>query len=206
MRGGTARAARARATRARIRRAALELFAERGYAATPMQAIADAAGVAVQTLYFSFGTKRALLSEMLDVGVAGDEDPVPTLDRPWVAEALAEPDPARQLELQVHAARLIYQRVAPILDVVRGAATADPEIAQLWETNNEQRARVQQRLIGALAGKAPLPGGLDLAGAVDIALAVQTPELYQFLTARRGWSPERWERWVADTLIGQLTR
>jgi AcrR family transcriptional regulator len=199
-----ARADKARANRRRMRDAALSLFVGQGYVATPMQAIADEAGVAVQTLYFTFGTKAALLSEILDVAVAGDDEPVPTLERPAALAALAEPDPRRQLRAQVRLAREIYERVAPVLQVVAGAASADPDIAELWEINNAQRATAQERLITALAAKTPLREGLDVATAIDITLALQTPEMYQYLTGRRGWSPHRWERWTADILISEL--
>ncbi|GAB2830538.1 TetR/AcrR family transcriptional regulator [Actinoallomurus bryophytorum] len=199
-----ARADKARANRRRMRDAALSLFVDQGYVATSMQAIADEAGVAVQTLYFTFGTKRSLLSEILDVAVAGDDEPIPTLERPAVLAALADPDPRRQLRTQVRLAREIYERVAPVLQVVAGAASADPDIAELWEINNTQRATAQERLITALAAKTPLREGLDIATAVDITLALQTPEIYQYLTRRRGWSPERWEHWTADAVIGEL--
>ncbi|TCN35593.1 TetR family transcriptional regulator [Kribbella orskensis] len=200
----TSRADKARANRRRMRAAALALFADRGYASTSMQAIADEAGVAVQTLYFTFGTKRALLSEILDIEVAGDEEPVPTLERPGVLAAIDDPDRERQLREQARIAREIYQRVAPVLQVVANAASADPELAELWETNNTQRATVMERLISALAAKGPLRDGLDTAMAIDIALALQSPEMYQYLTKRRGWSPSRWEQWTADALITQL--
>ncbi len=202
----TTRADKALANRQRMRAAALNLFADRGYASTSMQAIADEAGMAVQTLYFTFGTKRALLSEILDVAVAGDDEPVPTLERPVVVSALAEPDPEAQLRDQARLAREIYERVAPVLEVVANAASADPEIAEVWETNNAQRATVMERLITALATKGPLRDGVDTAMAIDIALALQSPELYQYLTKRRGWSPDRWERWTADALITQLLK
>ena len=200
----TSRADKARANRRRMRAAALALFTERGYASTSMQAIADEAGVAVQTLYFTFGTKRALLSEILDIEVAGDEEPVPTLERPRVLAAIDDPDRERQLREQARIAREIYQRVAPVLHVVANAASAEPELAELWETNNTQRATVMERLISALVAKGPLRDGLDTAMAVDIALALQSPEMYQYLTKRRGWSPSRWELWTADALITQL--
>jgi AcrR family transcriptional regulator len=199
-----ARADKARANRRRMRDAALSLFVGQGYVATSMQAIADEAGVAVQTLYFTFGTKRALLSEILDVAVAGDDEPVPTLERPATLAALAEPDPRKQLRAQVRLAREIYERVAPVLQVVAGAASADPDIAELWEINNSQRATAQERLVTALAAKTPLREGLDVATAIDITLALQTPEMYQYLTRRRGWSPRRWEHWTADILIAEL--
>ncbi|WP_328998907.1 TetR/AcrR family transcriptional regulator [Kribbella sp. NBC_00709] len=198
------RAEKAQANRQRMRTAAQTLFAGRGYSATSMQAIADEAGMAVQTLYFTFGTKRALLGELLDVAVAGDDEPVPTLERPRVLAAIDNPDPVAQLQELAGIAREIYERVAPVLQVVAHAAPGDPEIHELWMTNNAQRAVAMERFITALAGKTPLRDGLDTAMAIDIALALQSPEMYQFFTTRRGWSPSRWEQWTADALVTQL--
>jgi len=196
------RADKTQANRQRMREAAQALFARRGYAATSMQAIADEAGMSVQSLYFTFGTKRALLSELLDVAVAGDDEPVPTLERPRVRAALDDPDPEAQLREQARLAREIYERVAPVLQVVAHAATAAPEIHELWETNNAQRAVVMERFVTALAAKTPLRE--DIATAIDVTLALLSPELYHFLTARRGWEPARWEAWTADALVTQL--
>ncbi|MET9272681.1 helix-turn-helix domain-containing protein [Kribbella sp. NPDC003557] len=198
------RADKTQANRQRMREAAQVLFTRRGYAATSMQAIADEAGMSVQSLYFTFGTKRALLSELLDVAVAGDDEPVATLDRPRVRAAITDPDPEAQLREQARLAREIYERVAPVLQIVAHAATADPEIHELWETNNTQRAVVMDQLIGALAAKTPLRAGLDAAGATDVALALLSPEVYQFFTVRRGWDAARWEEWTADALVTQL--
>jgi AcrR family transcriptional regulator len=199
-----ARAQKARVTRRRMREAALRLFREHGYAATPMQAIAEEAGVAVQTLYFTFGTKRALLSEILDIAIAGDEEPVATLDRPQVQALLDDPDPIAQLRAQARITGLVYGRLAPALEVVRGAATADPDLADLWETSLKQRTTVMERLIAALAAKAPLREGIDQATATDIGLALQGPELYEFLVSRRRWTPDQYEQWLAYALVSQL--
>jgi len=182
----------------------LRLFRDQGYAATAMQAIAEEAGVAVQTLYFTFGTKRALLSEIFDIAIAGDEEPVATLDRPHVQALMDDHDPITQLRGQARITRLIYERLAPVLGVIRGAATADPDLAELWEANIKQRATVMERMITALAAKTPLRKGIDQAAAIDIALALQGPELYDFLAGRRGWSPDQYEHWLADALISQL--
>lgn len=198
------RAEQTQANRRRMREAARTLFTTRGYSATSMQAIADEAGMAVQTLYFTFKTKRALLSELLDVAIAGDDEPIPNLERPEVQAALDNPDPVVQLHEQARLAREVYERVAPILQVIAHAATADPEIHGLWETNNAQRATVMERMTAALATKTPLRDGLDVATATDITLALLSPELYHLLTARRGWTPERWERWTAQALVTQL--
>jgi AcrR family transcriptional regulator len=201
--GGGARAAKAAATRARMLAAARKRFVEKGYVATTMQAIAREAGVAVQTLYFTFSTKRAILGEVIDTEVAGDTEPVATLDRPWVAEALAA-SPLEQLRLQVEATAEIHGRVAPILEVVRSAAAHDPEIAQLWQTNITQRHTVLATLAGALAAKTDLRAGLRPARAADIVLAVLAPEVYHLLVHDRGWSVEEWRQWALDALVRQL--
>jgi AcrR family transcriptional regulator len=200
----SSRADKALANRRRMRAAALALFTERGYAATSMQAIADEAGMAVQTLYFTFGAKNALLKEILDIAVAGDEEPVPTLERPKVRAAIADPDPVRQLRELARLSREIYERVAPVLQVVASAASADSDLAELWEANNTQRAIGMAELVTGLAARSPLRDGVDTAMAIDIALALLSPEMYGYLTTRRGWNPGRWEQWTGDALITQL--
>ncbi|WP_260462593.1 TetR/AcrR family transcriptional regulator [Streptomyces sp. TRM72054] len=200
------RAEKARRTRQRMLEAATRLFTERGWTRTTVEDVARAAEVGVQTVYFTFGTKRALLKEVLDVAIAGDGDPVATLDRPWARKVLAEPDPAGQLALQAAGAREVLERAAPVLDVVRGAAAADPELAELWRTNLQQRHTVQLHFAEALLAKTGgcLRDGHDGASAADIALTVLGPETYDLLVSGRGWTPARWERWAADTLVRQL--
>ncbi|WP_330229117.1 TetR/AcrR family transcriptional regulator [Nocardia sp. NBC_00508] len=197
------RAARTSANRARMLAAARELFTTRGYTATTMKAIAEEAGMAVQTLYFTFATKRAILTELLDVEIAGDTEPVATLDRPWFAQAVAA-SATEQIQLQVAAAGAILGRVTPLLEAVRSAAATDPELADLWQTNIAQRHTVQLRLGEALAAKTPLRPGLHPERAADIALAVLAPETYHLLVHERGWTSQDWQDWATDALIRQL--
>ncbi len=200
------RAEKALRTRRRMLEAALRLFSERGWSRTTVEDIARAAEVGVQTVYFTFGTKRALLKEVLDIAIAGDADPVATLDRSWANEVLGEPDPAAQLALQAAGARRILERAAPVLEVVRAVAACDPELAGLWRTNAEQRHTVQLRFAEALTVKTggALRDGHDAGSAADVAMTVLGPETYELLVGRRGWSPDRWERWAADALVRQL--
>jgi AcrR family transcriptional regulator len=184
--------------------AAETLFRKQGFASTRIDSIARQAGVAVQTIYFTFGSKRAILKELLDVAVAGDDEPVPTLDRQWVRDAVTAVDPRAQIRIQIAAARAIFERVAPVLDIVRNAAAADPEMAELWRTNTEQRLTVQVHLATALAAKGGLRPGLSLTRATDIMFALQSPELYQLLVAERGWSAREWEELVIDALCRQV--
>lgn len=197
------RAERAAATRARMLAAARTLFVERGYASTTMQSIATRAGVAVQTLYFTFATKRTILKELLDVEVAGDNLPLTTLERPWVAEAMAAP-PADQLRRMAAAAMDIHSRVEPLAEVMRTAAATDAEIAALWQTNIQQRHTVLSAFAAALVSKTPLRAGLDADRAADIALALLAPEVWHLLVEERGWAPADWRDWAADALIRQL--
>ncbi|MCM6776696.1 TetR/AcrR family transcriptional regulator [Nocardia sp. CDC159] len=197
------RAAKTTANRAKMLAAARELFTTRGYPATTMKAIAEEAGMAVQTLYFTFATKRAILAELLDIEIAGDSEPIATMERPWFAAAVAAP-PAEQIERQVAAAAAILARVGPLLEVIRSAAATDPELAEMWQTNIAQRHTVQLRLAAALAAKTPLREGITPARAADIALAVLAPETYQLLVHQRGWTGAQWESWATDALTLQL--
>ena len=199
------RTARARATQSRIITAATELFITAGYAATSVETIAATAGVGVQTVYYAFGTKRAILAAALDRAVAGDDEPVTTLERPWTRQALATRDPIDQLQLQVAGAADIYTRAASLLDVVRSAAATDTDLAQIWDTNITQRHTVQHALATALARKTALRPGLTIDDAADIALATLSPETYNLLVTGRGWTPARWRTWALDTLTRQLT-
>ncbi|WP_327582389.1 TetR/AcrR family transcriptional regulator [Nonomuraea sp. NBC_00507] len=199
------RAARARSTRARIITAATDLFTTAGYTTTSIAAIAAKAGVSEQTVYYAFSTKRAILTTALDLAIAGDDEPIPTLQRPWAREAIADADPLGQLGRQVAGAADIYLRAAPLLDVVRSAATTDPDLAEVWATNIQQRLTVQRAFADALARKTPLRDGLTAEAAADIALAVLSPETYNLLVHTRGWSRTRWRDWTLDALVGQLT-
>lgn len=189
--------ARTRATRRRIVDAAAELFIAEGYGATTLQQIADRAGVAVQTVYFHFGNKAAVLKESVDVAAVGDDEPVALLDRSWLDDAQSEQDPRRLLQRWVATGCEIFARVGPILRVVREAAASDPEMAAQWRTNEAERAMAFRVLVEQLAERAPLRVPVD--EAVDIVCALQGPELYDILTGR-GWTSQRWEQFVVEVL------
>src|SRR3954447_9720802 len=118
VKSGDKRAQRAKETRRRMLEAARELFVQQGYGATALQEIADQAGVAVQTIYFTFGTKRALLKELADGSIAGDAEPIARMDRPWFQQSLAAETADAQLRLHVRATRGILDRVAPIVEML----------------------------------------------------------------------------------------
>ena len=195
------RTARTRATRRRIVDAATELFVSTGYGSTTLEQIAARAGVAVQTVYFHFGNKRTVLKEAVDVAAVGDDEPVALLDRSWTDEVRAAPDARRVLELWVAHGREIQARVAPIMGVVRDAAVTDPEMAAQWATNEAQRATAWRMLVDELDERGALRIPVD--EAVDVVCALHSLEVFGILAAR-GWTPERWERFVVDALVHAL--
>lgn len=197
---------RARATRARILAAARDLFIERGFVATTIDAIAERADVSSETIYATFGSKRAILAEVVDLSIAGSPTAGPVLDQPWVRELRDAPVQRRRVAILARNGRALLERRAAIDEVVRAAAASDPEVATLWERGKAQRFAGQRELLRMVIGTDGLRPGLDLATAADILYALGSPETYRHLTADRGWSGARFERWYAETLERLLLR
>src|SRR6187397_50721 len=125
------RRARAQATQWRIVKAAFALFCEHGYAGTTMANIAEAAGVAVQTVYFTFHTKAAVLSRAYDFAVSGEGDPVVPWEQPWYREMVAAESVVEALDRLVDGVGEITRRLTPLYVVAWGAAASDPEVADV---------------------------------------------------------------------------
>ncbi|MEV6493654.1 helix-turn-helix domain-containing protein [Actinoplanes sp. NPDC051633] len=200
----TSRAEKARATRRRIIEAAATQFVAHGYGATLLDQVAERAGVAVQTVYFHFGNKRTLLKEALDVAAVGDDEPVPLMERPWVREIREETDPARIIELWMRIGREIVDRVAPLMRVVRGATSTDPEVAAQWDTNQEQTRAAYGFLIGLLADRNALRPGLTADRARDVAFVLGNVETYLLFADVCGWTADEWQRQTGATLAAAL--
>ncbi|MEV0811040.1 TetR/AcrR family transcriptional regulator [Micromonospora sp. NPDC050200] len=198
------RAQKAQETRRRILQAALELFMRDGYGATNLQGVADRAEVAVQTIYFVFGNKRALLKELVDVTIAGDDEPVATMNRPWYTGALAADTAQDMLRAYVAGTTSVLERAAPIGRMLQAAAASDPEVAALWPQDLDPRYVVQQAAAKALAGKPGARADVSAEQAADLLYGLLSPELYLLFVRERGWSSERWQQWVCETLHGQL--
>jgi AcrR family transcriptional regulator len=197
------RGGRTRATRRKIIDAATELFVLDGYSATTLERIASRSGVAVQTVYFHFGNKSTVLKEAVDVAAVGDDEPVAMLERPWLERARAEPDPHQVIALWTSYGRDVLTRVGPIMKVVRDAAAVDPAMAEQWATNEAQTASAFRVLAEQLDAMDVLRVQVD--EAVAILCALSGLDVYLVLAAR-GWTPERWERFVVDSLTHALLR
>jgi AcrR family transcriptional regulator len=198
------REAQAAATRDEIAAAARRLFVAQGYVRTTLADIAEAAGVAVPTVKLAYRTKRSVLVAAWDHAVKDGPDPRPVVEQEWFQEMIAAPDPRRHLRLQVAGSRQVKSRIAPIIEVIRAAAPADEEISALWEKMQAEFHDNQRHTIAALRRKGPLRAGLTEDQATDLLYTLNHPTLYDMLVGRLGWPAERYEGWLAETLIEQL--
>jgi AcrR family transcriptional regulator len=200
----TKQSQRAADTRRRILEAAHDLFVANGYGATNLQEVADRAGVAIQTIYFVFGNKRKLLKELVDVTIAGDDEPIATMNRPWFREAIAAETADALLRAHVRGTSEVLHRVATITDMVATAAASDAEIAQLWPDGEQPRLQVHMAAAEALVAKPGARADLTAETVADIIFALLSPGLYLLFVRERGWPSQRWEQWTYDTLRAQL--
>ncbi|MGH7685527.1 MAG: TetR/AcrR family transcriptional regulator [Candidatus Dormibacteria bacterium] len=196
------RQAQARATRAEVVAAAHRLFVEGGYSATTIEAIAGASGVPLGTVYRLFGSKRAILLSVLDVSFGGDDAPVAYGDRPAVQAALALTDARNLLEAFAPLTRELLERSAPILDVLRSAADADPEAAELYAEAQRQRYAGQCNNARVLADRGQLSVSEQVAA--DIMFTLRSPDVFRSLIGERGWSADQYERWLTRALQATL--
>src|SRR6266851_714558 len=198
------RRAQAADTRRQILEGAKRLFAEQGYAATTMAAIAGEAGVALKTVYVAFETKGGVLRALWNLLLRGDEGAAPVAERQWYRETLEEPDPERQLRLTAHNSRVVKVRLGAVLEVIRTAAPTDPDVEALWERIQTEFHANQRAIVESLDAKQALRGELDVDRATDILWTLNHPNLWQLLVGRLGWTPEQYERWCAETACSQL--
>jgi AcrR family transcriptional regulator len=194
------RRAQAQATRRLIVNAARHLFLERGYSRTSVSAIAALAGVAAETVYADFGTKRAILAGVSETDVVGPDTPVALVDWPELTSVRAEPEPLRKIQLLTKLYRAIYERSAAMLDVLRAAADGEEEIAELLRLNQQRRLTGQANMMAHFADTGVLRSGLTVDEATDCCWTIASPEVYRLLVHERGWDPDRYESWVSSTL------
>jgi AcrR family transcriptional regulator len=194
---------RARATRLRMIHAAQRVFIARGYAGARMIDIATEAGVAVQTVYFTFHTKAELLQACYELAVLGEDDPRPPPAQPWHTAMLDARDGRAAIRLFAEGNSAIAARVALLDDVVRSAAH-EPDAIQVRDHNEQLRRDGYRRIVDHLAGRFGLPAHLDPEDAVDILLTLAGPATYRALVADYGWPHDRFVDWLATTLSQQL--
>ena len=196
--------ARTRLARAAVVQAARDLFLERGYGATTIEAISERADVPPATVYRLFTSKLGILKSLLDVSIVGDDERAPMAGRRQIQTLLAEPDPREKLAGFVAIIVQVNARIAPLYRILVSAAGADIDAAALLDVLTTQRQQGQRLIARSLARAGALRTDLRERDAADVVHALLSPELYRLLVVDRGWGPERYERWLVTTLIDQL--
>lgn len=190
-------------TQRAIVEAAARLFAEHGYHATSISRIASEAGVAVQTIYNSVGSKRDILSRVLDFAAAGERASVPVPDF-MREQAEREPDPRRIIAQLVEFWRGALPRTAPVFRLIREAAAADPDAAALEQVRAKQRLRNYRHAARLLTRRGALREGLRIDQAAAAIFAIGHPETYRALVLDGDWDDDRWAAWARAALEATL--
>lgn len=196
--------ARTRLARAAVVTAAGDLFLERGYAATTIEAISERADVPPATVYRLFSSKHGILKALFDVSIGGDDEDVPMADRPQVRTLLEDDEPRARLAGFVAITVEVNARVGPLYLILVSAAGTDPDAGAQLDELTRQRLQGQRALARSLARSGALRPGLRERDAADLVHALLSPELYRLLVLDRGWRPDRYQRWLEATLAAQL--
>lgn len=197
--------ARTRLARRAVVAAARTLFLERGYGATTIEAISSLADVPPATIYRLFASKLGILKALLDTSIAGDDEPLTVQERPNVASLFAEADPIKLLTGFAGVTTAINQRTHDVYRVLVSAAGSDRAAADLLDDVQQQRSRGQSQIPHELDRSRSLRDGLPEHDAADLVHALMSPEVYRLLVEDRNWPPEKYQQWLATTLIQQLT-
>jgi AcrR family transcriptional regulator len=195
------RAEQAQATRRRILDAARAQFLAEGWTRTTVKDIAGAAAVAPATVYAVFGTKRAMLSALIDEAIASAL-PDPSHPDAW-PEMVRHPDQQERARRLVALMSAALPRVAPLERVVGEGAGGDEEIASLARDLLQWRRATAARIVDVLAGEEGLRPGLSREEAADVVFALGGPEVHHLLVGVRGWPPQQFDAHLAQ-LLGQL--
>jgi AcrR family transcriptional regulator len=193
----TRRQAAALANRRAILDACRELLFRDGYQATTIRAVADQAGLSPETVYKAFGNKPQMLKALWDITLAGDDAPLSMAERPEIQTVLATPDPHAKLAVYAAFVSGIHERLAALFTLLTGA---DPEVAQLLDTAEQERLTGVTAFIGLLARDGVLRPGADQRTAADACWVLTSPHLFIKLTAERHWDVGAYRRWLADML------
>jgi AcrR family transcriptional regulator len=185
--------------------AATAVFLERGYGASTIRAIAAEAKVSVPTVEALFGTKARLLKAAIDVAIAGDDEPVPVLDRAWAADASEAETAEEFLSVVAGVVAAAQARSAGLVLAVFEGSARDWELEQVAEQMEAQRAVTASWIVEGVSRVASLRDSSTNEEAVDTVWLLMDPAVFDRLTRRRSWTLEHYERWFSRSVARVLT-
>jgi AcrR family transcriptional regulator len=198
----TRRREQAQRNRQAMLAAARQRFLAQGYAATTIAEIARDAAVSVETVYKAFTNKAGVLKALFDVSVAGDDEPIPMVQRDVIQQVADEPDAARKLEMYAEHLAAIMPRSAPIQLLARDGAASSPDAAEVWQQTRQETLTGMTMFASSLAATGRLR--VSAREARDVLWTYHAPELYELLVLERGWSAGRYGKFIARALIDAL--
>ncbi len=194
----------ARRTRWEILQAAKDLLLERGYAATTMASIADRAGVSTETVYTSIGPKREVVKQVVDVAIAGDDEPVPIAERDFVQRIGAATSVKQKFAIFAEHAVDAHSRTAPLWHVLEQGAGSEQELAELLAGLEQQRVVGMTMATTDLRAQGALRDDMTDAEVRDVLWASISGGLYRQLVLERGWPEDRFRDWLAEFWVSML--
>jgi len=198
------RQAQARQLRLDVVAAARALFIERGFAATTIADVAQAADVSTQFIYAAFGGKRGLLAKVVDWTLVGDDEPIPMAQRPSILAVQQEPTLTGKCALYARHARMVAARIAQTRQMLRAAADADADARAIYQTGEAQRRTGDGLFVANLRRAGQLRSGLSDEQAADAIWALSPDILWNQLVIQRGWTPDQFELWYAGQLAAAI--
>lgn len=187
--------------------AATSHFLAAGYASTTLAEIAGTAGVSVDTIYKTFGSKIALLKEILDVTIGGDDRPVPLLDRSGPQALRDETDQRLQIGMLARGVTEQLERIRPMDDILRSAAAVDEEAAALRaDIQVRQRRAAMRTIVGWIAERGPLREGLSANRAAQVVWTLTSPEVHLMMRDTGGWSRRSYRGWLEQAITDGILR
>ena len=190
---------KALATRAAIIRAAHEEFTRHGFHGATIAQIAARAGVAPQTVYFTFHTKPELMSAVIDNAVMGD-DPVPPQATRWWAAMTAAERADDALTIFIRGAAPLFARASAVSEILRAAAWTDDEVRATYQVHENLRTEAFGQVVQILADKGPLRPGLTIDTATDILMTIFGDSTYHQLTTEHAWTHDQVVAWLCQAL------
>jgi AcrR family transcriptional regulator len=185
-------------TRRRIVAATRELLQTEGYAGMTIEEIARKAEVSAPSVYAIFKSKAGILAELMDQSSYS-----PAYDEA-VEAALKTRDPESRLRLAARIARQIHDAQAATFDLLRGGGVVAPELSKLEQQRERLRYERQESMIEFLRDAGRLRPPLDYSAARDVFWMLTGRDVYRMLVRERGWSPQQYQDWLADTLVRSL--
>ena len=198
------RETQARATRRAIVEAAGTLFAEFGWSRTTIDAVAARAGVSRRTVFTAVGGKAALLALALVGALVGDDEPVPMVDRPVIAELESITDPRALVARWSRFVAELEERAAALAAVLAVAADVDTEAAAVHAASERNRLGGARAFVTRLEAIGGLRDGLTTDRAVAAALVLMDPAAYRTLVQEHGWTREEYAAWIERSAVAEL--